>query len=162
MEKIIKIKYVLPIAIIAIVLIQCIYGLFIYSSFGTWDERGTFGDMFGAVNALFSGLAFAGIVFTIIIQLLSIDIQKKELEKTVDAQRKSELILKRQLETSEFSTRFSAEVYLLDYYDRKILELTKSNQDEKAKQKKNDLINRKSEIEDLIKKSHERYKKIFS
>lgn len=25
------------------------------------DERGTFGDMFGAVNALFSGLAFAGL-----------------------------------------------------------------------------------------------------
>ena len=26
------------------------------------DERGTFGDMFGAVNALFSGLAFAGLI----------------------------------------------------------------------------------------------------
>src|SRR4051812_39554935 len=29
------------------------------------DRRGIFGDMFGAVNALFSGLAFAGIIFTI-------------------------------------------------------------------------------------------------
>lgn len=25
-----------------------------------WDHRGQFGDLFGVVNALFSGLAFAG------------------------------------------------------------------------------------------------------
>lgn len=31
-------------------------------------ERGTFGDQFGAVNALFSGLAFAGLIYTIILQ----------------------------------------------------------------------------------------------
>ena len=31
-------------------------------------DRGLFGDMFGAVNALFSGLAFAGIVYTIHMQ----------------------------------------------------------------------------------------------
>lgn len=31
-------------------------------------EQGTFGDRFGAVNALFSGLAFVGIIYTIIIQ----------------------------------------------------------------------------------------------
>lgn len=30
--------------------------------------RGQFGDQFGAVNALFSGLAFAGIIFTILLQ----------------------------------------------------------------------------------------------
>lgn len=30
-----------------------------------WTERAQFGDMFGAVSALFSGLAFAGILFTI-------------------------------------------------------------------------------------------------
>ena len=34
------------------------------NSDGTWTNRGQFGDMFGAVNALFSGLAFAGIIFT--------------------------------------------------------------------------------------------------
>ena len=30
--------------------------------------RGTFGDMFGSVNALFSGLAFAGVIITILLQ----------------------------------------------------------------------------------------------
>lgn len=32
------------------------------------QARGLFGDKFGAVNALFSGLAFAGIIFTILLQ----------------------------------------------------------------------------------------------
>lgn len=31
-------------------------------------EAGTFGDMFGAVNALFSGLAFAGVIYALILQ----------------------------------------------------------------------------------------------
>ena len=29
-------------------------------------NQGTFGDMFGAVNALFSGLAFAGLIATLL------------------------------------------------------------------------------------------------
>ncbi len=33
-----------------------------------WEVRGLFGDMFGALNALFSGLAFAGLIITILYQ----------------------------------------------------------------------------------------------
>lgn len=33
--------------------------------FDSWETRGQFGDIFGAVNALFSGMAFAGILFAI-------------------------------------------------------------------------------------------------
>lgn len=43
------------------------------------DKRGTFGDMFGAVNSLFSGLAFAGIIYTIMIQRKELSLQRKEL-----------------------------------------------------------------------------------
>lgn len=39
------------------------------------NKRGTFGDMFGGVNALFTGLAFAGVMYTILLQ-------KKELRET--------------------------------------------------------------------------------
>lgn len=45
-------------------------------------DRGTFGDMFGAVNALFSGLAFAGIIFTIFLQRRELQLQRSELEET--------------------------------------------------------------------------------
>ena len=41
-------------------------------------DRGTFGDMFGAVNALFSGLAFGGIIYTILLQQKEMKIQSEE------------------------------------------------------------------------------------
>jgi hypothetical protein len=45
-----------------------------------WGERGTFGDMFGSVNALFSGLAFAGIIFTVLLQRQELQLQRHELQ----------------------------------------------------------------------------------
>lgn len=54
---------------------------------GSWvmlcndPNRGTFGDMFGAVNALFSGLAFAGVVYAILLQRKDLELQKQDLEK---------------------------------------------------------------------------------
>jgi len=46
------------------------------------QERGTFGDMFGAVNALFSGLAFAAIIYTINLQRSELRLQRLELGLT--------------------------------------------------------------------------------
>jgi hypothetical protein len=46
------------------------------------DERGTFGDMFGSVNAIYSGLAFAGIIFTILLQRKELGYQREELKET--------------------------------------------------------------------------------
>jgi hypothetical protein len=46
----------------------------------TWAMRGQFGDMFGAVNALFSGLAFSGIIYTILMQREELSLQREELK----------------------------------------------------------------------------------
>ena len=46
------------------------------------DERGMFGDMFGSVNALFSGFALAGIIYTIWLQRKELKLQRKELRET--------------------------------------------------------------------------------
>ncbi len=43
--------------------------------------RGTFGDMFGSVNALFSGLAFAGIIVTILLQRKELALQRQDNER---------------------------------------------------------------------------------
>ncbi|MEW4425991.1 hypothetical protein AB1I68_00690 [Paenibacillus pabuli] len=43
-------------------------------------EAGTFGDMFGAVNALFSGLAFAGLIYTITVQRQELSLQREAIE----------------------------------------------------------------------------------
>ena len=41
--------------------------------------KGLFGDKFGAVNALFSGLAFAGIILTLLLQRRELSLQREEL-----------------------------------------------------------------------------------
>ena len=45
-------------------------------------DKGQFGDMFGAVNALFAGLAFAGVIWAIILQKEELELQRKELKET--------------------------------------------------------------------------------
>lgn len=44
------------------------------------DNPGTFGDTFGAVNALFSGCAFAGLIITILLQKQDNDETKKQFK----------------------------------------------------------------------------------
>lgn len=65
--------------------------LFVMEWFPWWTEenaRGTFGDSFGVVNALFSGLAFAGVIYAILLQKKELELQRKELKlqrKTLEA-----------------------------------------------------------------------------
>jgi hypothetical protein len=47
--------------------------------FSDWAKSGTFGDTFGALNALFSGLAFTGVIVTILIQRTELNHQRTEL-----------------------------------------------------------------------------------
>ena len=42
-------------------------------------ERGKFGDMFGVINALFSGLAFAGVIYAVLLQRKELECQREEL-----------------------------------------------------------------------------------
>lgn len=42
-------------------------------SFNSWDERNSFGSMFGMISSLFSGLALIGIVYSIYLQIVSIE-----------------------------------------------------------------------------------------
>lgn len=45
------------------------------------EARGVAGDMFGASTSLFSGLAFAGLIFTLLIQRRELELQREELAK---------------------------------------------------------------------------------
>lgn len=60
------------------------------------NERGTFGDMFGAINALFSGLAFAGLIVTLLYQKEELTLQREELKATRDEFKEQNKTLKRQ------------------------------------------------------------------
>ena len=52
------------------------------SHLSTWADRGSFGDMFGAVGALFSGLAFAGVILTVYYQTRELRLQRAAVEQT--------------------------------------------------------------------------------
>lgn len=71
--------------IIAIIGVIALWGLswwLINKNINCSTERGTFGDMFGAVNALFSGLAFAGLIVTLLYQKEELKLQREELKET--------------------------------------------------------------------------------
>jgi hypothetical protein len=42
-----------------------------------WTRRGQFGDMFGALNTVFSGLALAGVVTTLLMQRKDLQLQER-------------------------------------------------------------------------------------
>ncbi len=55
-------------------------GVYWFLTGGDLGKSGQFGDMFGTVNALFSGLAFAAIAWTITLQQRQIAVQMEELQ----------------------------------------------------------------------------------
>lgn len=59
-----------------------IFWIVIYLFYGHAAKVGEYGDMFGAVNSLFSGLAFAGIIYTIMLQRRELKLQRSELRQT--------------------------------------------------------------------------------
>jgi hypothetical protein len=64
----------------AVLAIWLLYWIFIRIYLDQYPERGQFGDMFGAINALFTGLAFAGLIVTIIMQSKELKFQGEQLE----------------------------------------------------------------------------------
>lgn len=47
------------------------------------------GDMFGGINALFSGLALAGVIFTVWLQSLDVKTNQENLNKSMESNRRS-------------------------------------------------------------------------
>lgn len=69
-------------SIAILVVIFCIgYGIVMSGN----ENRGTFGDMFGAVGALFSGLAFAGVIVTMMQQSETLKLQREDLRNQTEA-----------------------------------------------------------------------------
>jgi hypothetical protein len=110
-------------SVVVILLIQAVSAGALYYCFKDWPTRGQFGDMFGVINSLFSGLAFAGLVYTILLQQQELALQREELtltrnelKRSAEASEKSEKALVRQAEAANQSARLSAINYLLAYY----------------------------------------------
>ncbi|WP_298895116.1 hypothetical protein [uncultured Psychroserpens sp.] len=141
-------KFLLIKLILLVVLIWGLSAVLIIVFLSEWSDRGTFGDLFGAVNALFSALAFAVLIYTIVLQREEIKqnreeivLNRKELEKSGKLQRKAQEVLIRQVEQTQLSAKMNAMRTLVDYYNNQISN-PKSTEEivEKAKQKRKQII----------------------
>lgn len=100
--------------IVAILVLQIIYwvGVVVYfhgpgDADQHWANAGTYGDMFGGLTCLFSGLAFAGLIVTIRQQRRELKMQVAEMERTRDE-------FKKQTEQFEIQTKQFSEQYKIN------------------------------------------------
>lgn len=146
---------VLTLLIILVVFIWFLSAVIIIYFLDDWSQRGTFGDLFGAVNGLFSGLAFAGLIYTIVLQKRDLELQRSEiqmnraeLKKSSKAQEKSERALSEQVEQMKVTSRLNALNTIINYYN---LQISSPNTSEenliKFKEKRREAI---KEIDALI------------
>jgi len=68
--------------LVSIIIIGLWIGTYFFLKDKPKEDRGTYGDMFGTINSLFSGLALAGIILTILLQRKELKLQRDELRDT--------------------------------------------------------------------------------
>lgn len=95
----------------------------------TKEDRGPLGDTFGAINSLFSGLAFCGIIYTIMLQRKELRLQREELANTrselkrsADAQEETKKQMERQANNLKISAMLSALSTLAQFYKKQAIE----------------------------------------
>src|SRR3989344_970672 len=118
--------------VIAFILVFSAYFFVVRNLLPEWAESGQFGDMFGGLNALFSGLAFFGVIYTIFLQREELGLQRKELEltreelkRTAKAQEKSEKALSKQAASLKVTAKLNGLSAILQHYNT-LIELTNS------------------------------------
>jgi hypothetical protein len=77
------------------------------------SERGQFGDAFGSVNALFTGLALVGLVYTAVLQQGQLNEQRKEIVAQDEATRDNRAALARQNRAQFLSARLQAQTAIV-------------------------------------------------
>lgn len=85
--------------------------------FNDWSTRGTFGDSFGAINSLFSGLALGGIIYTIFLQKKELALQREELSETRNEFKVQNITLKLQRFENTFFSLLTLHHQIVDSID---------------------------------------------
>ncbi len=95
-------------AVVFIVVVWIVNLIFGLSMSTTEDGRGTLGDVFGASNALFSGLAMAGMIVAILMQSKELELQREELRETKEELKRTAEANLGQLKIQMLSTKIQA------------------------------------------------------
>ena len=120
------------------------------------EKRALLGDSFGTINSLFSGLAFAGIIYTILLQRKELSLQRQELketrlelERSATAQEKSERQQRRQSENLKITAKLNALSTLVSYYSN-VETKTKNSDGAKYREAQNEQERYISRIKELL------------
>lgn len=119
------------------------------------DKQGTFGDKFGSVNTLFSGLAFAGVLFTIFLQSRELSATRSELKLTRLSHQKTTRIMDKQLEILEKTSAIEEARYIdqfLPEFDCVGEKMDRNTESQQAKYQLNcymEITNKKNAIKDI-------------
>ncbi len=110
--------YVFYLLCIFIVFISILYSVILRNC---TSKIGEFGDSFGGLSSIFSGLAFAGVIITIIMQMKELQLTReemmltrKELNRSAIAQEESQKALMQQLKSMKTSSNIDTLIYYLD------------------------------------------------
>ena len=113
--------------VVWILVIWVIFWISVVFWLNKWEDRWTFWDMFWAVNSLFSWLALAGIIYTMLLQRQELRLQRlelkantEELARAATAQENSERELKRQADNLKATARLNALNTLISYHQSNI------------------------------------------
>lgn len=94
-----------------------------------FQDRGIAGDLFGGFTALFSALAFAGLIYTLLIQKEELSLQREELKRLADEQSSSSESLKKQLSELARTRNQTTFFQLLDEFRNTKMSISKPSSD---------------------------------
>lgn len=105
---------------VVVFVLWLVSALIIHSIWPKPSDHGPFGDMFGAINALFSGWAFLGVIVAIILQKKELEEQRREIRESRIAHQQSAGALADQARLSAIRTRIEALTLLIEDVNRQI------------------------------------------
>lgn len=103
-------RIVIGVAIFAITawLANLLFGIYFNWGEQPNTDRGTFGDVFGAVNSVFSGVAFIGVVWSLLLQRTELRVAKEDRDATLALSKEQSNTIKLQRFENTFFQLFSA------------------------------------------------------
>lgn len=111
---------------LAVVVMPAGVALAIWQGLPETKDLSVFAEAFrNIVGPLFAALAFAGLIYTALMQREELSLQRQELgqtreelKRTADAQEASEAALSEQVRIAQLAARLNAAVALLDHYEK--------------------------------------------
>jgi len=102
---------------LAVIILWILFAFLIFFQANSLQDSAKLGDAFGSLNTLFSGLAFAAIIFTIILQMEELRLQREELKDTRKVLAKSAKAHQELKKTQDFHNQILITDILIKYYE---------------------------------------------